>query len=58
MLVLIIYYLFSILGNTLFQGVVYGYILDPYYKNWNDWHHSILVAFVFSTGEDWPKTMF
>jgi len=57
-LVLLIYYMFSILGNALFKGVVQGDVMDPDYKNFNDWHHSILALFVFSTGEDWPKTMF
>jgi hypothetical protein len=32
--------------------------MDPYYKNFTDWHHAFLAVFVFSTGEDWPKTMF
>ena len=50
--------MFSVLGNALFMGVVEGDILDPDYKNWNDWHHSFIAAFVFSSGEDWPKTMF
>ena len=58
MLVLLVYYMFSILGNAIFNGVISGDILDPYYKNWNDWHHSFIVAFVFSSGEDWPKSMY
>jgi hypothetical protein len=58
MLDMIVFYMFSILGNAIFKGVTQGDILDPYFKNWNDWHHSFLLVLVLSTGEDWPKTMF
>jgi len=58
MLVLLVYYMFSVLGNAIFCGVIQGDIIDPYYKNWNDWHHALILSFVFSSGEDWPKSMF
>jgi hypothetical protein len=58
MLDMIVFYMFSILGNAIFKGVTQGDILDPNFKNWNDWHHSFLLVLIFSTGEDWPKTMY
>jgi len=58
MLDMIVYYMFSILGNAIFKGVIQGDILDPFYKNWNDWHRSFLLVLVLSTGEDWPKTRY
>ena len=47
MLVLLVYYMFSVLGNAIFCGVIQGDIIDPYYKNWNDWHHALILSFVF-----------
>ena len=44
---MLVFYMYSILGNALFKGVQTGDVLDPNYKNWNDWHHSFISVLIF-----------
>ena len=50
-------FIYSILGNFIFKQVRVGNSIQEYRNFWN-FHNSILSLFIFSTGEDWPSAMF
>ena len=57
MLLMLIFFMFSILGNYLFFEVKQGEVIDDL-KNFSNFLSSFLLLFVTSTGEDWNKIMF
>lgn len=63
-LLMLIFFMFSVLGVSLFQNVtesddVYTLTaLDPEYKNFKNWHNAFILIFVLSTGENWPLVMY
>mmetsp|Transcript_7183 Transcript_7183/g.12108 ORF Transcript_7183/g.12108 Transcript_7183/m.12108 type:complete len:1503 (-) Transcript_7183:75-4583(-) len=57
MLLMLIFFMFSILGNYLFQEVIVGDVIDEW-KNFGNFLNSFLLLFALSTGEDWNKIMF
>lgn len=57
-LLMLIFFMFSVLGNFMFNEVREGNSLDPSYKNFRDFHTSFILIFALSTGEDWNRVMF
>jgi hypothetical protein len=57
MLLMLIFFMFSILGNYLFVGVNTGEVMSDL-KNFKNFFNSFLLLFALSTGEDWNKIMF
>jgi hypothetical protein len=64
MLLMLIYFMFSVLAVFLFQNVTEsdpGYDLEqlmPGYRNFNNFQEAFLLLFVLSTGENWPLVMY
>ena len=57
-LLLLVYFIYAILGVFWFRNITEGTIIDPIYFNFKDFHHSFILCIRMSTGEDWPTTMF
>lgn len=57
-LLTLIYFMFAVFGNFLFNTTKEGDVVDPVYKNFEVFHTSILLVFALSTGEDWNKVMY
>lgn len=63
-LLMLIFFMFSVLGVSLFQNVkesddIYTLqSIDPEYKNFKTWHNAFILIFVMSTGENWPRAMY
>ena len=57
MLLMLIFFMFSILGVFMFGDVKQGEVIDDL-KNFNDFFNSFLLLFAVSTGEDWNKIMY
>ena len=56
MLLMLIFFMFSILGVFMFGDVKQGDVIDDL-KNFNDFFNSFLLLFAVSTGEDWNRVM-
>lgn len=56
-LLLIVFFMFSVLGNSFFSQVKRGEVIDEW-KNFGNFGHAFLLLFAISTGEDWNKIMF
>ena len=56
-LLMLIFFIMAVLGNTLFLDVKEGDTIDDY-KNFTNFHQSFSLLFSISTGEDWNRIMF
>jgi hypothetical protein len=57
-LLLIILFMFAVLGVFLFSELTEGDVIDSSYKNFNNFGTAFLLLFAISTGEDWNKLMY
>lgn len=57
-LLLIILFMFAVLGVFLFSELTEGDVIDRDYKNFNNFGTAFLLLFAISTGEDWNKLMY
>lgn len=57
-LIVLVYFIFAVLGNFFFKGIIAGLQLDPSYMNFEDFTHSLMLMMRMSTGEDWPEIMY
>lgn len=57
-LVLLILFMFAVLGVFFFNELTDGEVIDPEYKNFKDFGSAYLLLFAIATGEDWNKLMF
>lgn len=57
LLLLLMFFMFSILGNFLFAEVTRGEVIDDL-KNFTKFDNAFLLLFAIATGEDWNKIMF
>jgi hypothetical protein len=57
MLLMLIFFMFAVCGNSLFQEVRRGDVIDDL-KNFGDFVSAFILLFAVSTGEDWNKIMF
>ena len=57
LLLMLIFFIMSVLGNTLFPEVYEGNVIGNY-KNFTNFHQSFMLLFSVSTGEDWNKIMY
>lgn len=57
LLLVLVLFIFSILGVFFFQDLNQGDIIGEY-KNFNNFGQSFLLLFAISTGEDWNKLMY
>lgn len=55
-LIMIIFFMFSILGCFFFGDITEGDVIDDV-RNFQDWYNSFLLLFSISTGEDWNRIM-
>ena len=56
-LLMLIFFIMAVLGNTMFNAVAYGNVISPY-KNFSNFHSSFSLLFSISTGEDWNRIMY
>ena len=56
-LLMLIFFIMAVLGNTLFRFVKSGNVIDDY-KNFTNFHQSFSLLFSISTGEDWNRIMY
>ena len=56
-LLMLIFFIMAVLGNTLFLDVKEGDTINDY-KNFTNFHQSFSLLFSISTGEDWNRIMF
>ena len=56
-LLMLIFFIMAVLGNTLFLDVKEGNVIDDY-KNFTNFHQSFSLLFSISTGEDWNRIMY
>ena len=56
-LLLLIFFIYAILGVFLFKDIYNGEIIDSYI-NFSNFGYAMLTIFKVSTGEDWSKIMF
>lgn len=54
----LVLFIYSILGNFLFKNVKEGSLEVREFRNFWNFHNSILSLFVYSTGENWPNMMY
>ena len=57
LLLILIFFMFSILGNFLFNEIIRGEVIDDL-KNFTKFDNAFLLLFAIATGEDWNKIMF
>lgn len=57
MLLMLIFFMFAVSGNSLFREVRRGEVIDDL-KNFGDFVSAFVLLFAVSTGEDWNKIMF
>ena len=57
MLLMLIFFMFSILGVFMFGDVKSGEVIDDL-KNFNNFFNAFILLFAVSTGEDWNKIMY
>ena len=57
LLLMLIFFIMSVLGNTLFPVVFEGNVIGNY-KNFTNFHQSFSLLFSISTGEDWNRIMY
>ena len=56
-LLMLIFFIMAVLGNTMFSQVTEGNVIDDY-KNFANFHQSFSLLFSISTGEDWNRIMY
>lgn len=56
-LLMLVYFIFAVLGNFLFRNISTGTIIDEN-TNFNDFSHSFMTMIRMSTGEDWVYIMY
>ena len=57
-LLLIVFFIYAILGFFLFSDVSEGQIIDPVYMNFKNFGNAMLILLRMLTGEDWPTIMY
>lgn len=57
-LVLLILFMFAVLGVFFFNGLTTGEVIDENYKNFKNFGSAYLLLFAIATGEDWNKLMY
>lgn len=56
-LLMLVYFIFAVLGTFLFRGITTGVIINDY-NNFNNFGMAMLICIRMSTGEDWNYIMF
>mmetsp|Transcript_2722 Transcript_2722/g.3736 ORF Transcript_2722/g.3736 Transcript_2722/m.3736 type:complete len:244 (+) Transcript_2722:3069-3800(+) len=56
-LLMLIFFIMAVLGNTMFNMVTEGDVISGY-KNFTNFHQSFSLLFSISTGEDWNRIMY
>ena len=56
-LLMLIFFISAVLGNTMFFDVYEGDVIDEF-KNFTNFHQSFSLLFSISTGEDWNRIMY
>ena len=56
-LLLLVFFIFSVLGVFLFKKVTSGVTIN-HYNNFYNFGNAMITLFRSATGEDWPKVMF
>ena len=57
-LLLLVYFIFSVLGVFMFRSITRGKVIDPQYMNFKNFGQALVILIRMSTGEDWPTIMF
>lgn len=57
-LLMLVYFIFSVLSVFMFNGIIEGDILDPVFMNFQNFGQAMIINIRMSTGEDWPTIMY
>ncbi len=57
MLLMIVFFIYAVMGVFMFQRIVRGNIIDGAFMNFHNFGNAILMLFRISTGEDWNVVM-
>jgi len=57
-LLLLILFMFAVLGVNFYQDIIEGEVIDFRYKNFTNFMQAFTLLFGISTGEDWNKVMY
>ena len=57
-LLMLVYFIFSVLGVFMFREITQGKLIDPEFMNFKNFGQALILLIRFSTGEDWPTAMF
>ena len=57
-LLMLVFFIYSILGVFLFKDIKSGNIIDPVYMNFNNFSNAMILLLRVSTGEDWNRIMY
>lgn len=57
-LLILVLFIFSVLGVFMFRDVTEGKIIDPDFLNFKNFGSAMVVLFKMSTGEDWHEIMY
>lgn len=57
-LLMLVYFIFSVMGVYMFNSITEGQIIDDQYFNFVNFSQAMIMLFRVSTGEDWPTIMY
>ena len=57
MLLMIVFFIYAVMGVFMFSRIVRGDIIDGQYMNFANFGHAILMLFRIATGEEWNLVM-
>ncbi|CDW83739.1 cation channel family protein [Stylonychia lemnae] len=57
-LLLLVYFIFAVLGVFMFRQITVGNIIDPTFMNFANFSQALIILLRISTGEDWPTIMY
>ena len=55
---MLVFFIYSILGVSLFKDITNGEVIDPLFMNFSNFHNAMLILVRVSTGEDWNTIMY
>ena len=56
-LLMLVFFIYSILGVYLFSNISTGEVIDPEYRNFKNFGNAMIMLLRISTGEDWATIM-
>ena len=57
-LLMLVYFIFAVLGVFMFSTITQGKIIDPVFMNFQNFKQAMIILLRISTGESWPIIMY